>query len=305
MITGAAAPVTVVIPTRDRGGSVLMTLRSLLTSSYPADFEVSVVDQSEGDATEIAVKRWRDDARIHYTRSATRGLSAALNCGIGRATSEAVAITGDDCEVATDWLRALVAALSIDSRIGIVFGNILSAPHDRTRGFVPGYVRREPVLARGIQDAHLLGGTSASMALRRSAWQRLGGFDETLGVGTPLGSAEDTDLTIRALLEGYRVYETPHAAVVHHGFFRWDQRLPLIQRNWYGTGAAFAKSLRHGHVAVLQVIARLGWRWMLGQVSPVATTLGPPARWSMLRAFARGFAAGVVAPIDRASARYR
>ena len=180
----------------------------------------------------------------------------------------------------------------------------MSAPHDQTLGFVPGYVRREAVLARSIRDAHLLGGTSASMALRKSAWQRLRGFDEMLGVGTPLGSAEDTDLTIRALLEGHLVYETPDAVVIHHGFFPWDQRLLLIRRNWYGTGAAFAKWLKHGHFTVLQVLARLGWRWVLGRVSPVASTLGHPSRGSILAAFIRGFAAGAFAPIDRASGHY-
>src|SRR5436853_2008817 len=111
MTTGDAPPVTVVIPTRNRGDSVVMTLQTLLTSNYRA-FEVRVVDQSESDSTEIAVKRLLGDARIHYTRSATRGLSAALNCGIGSAASEFIAITGDDCAVGVDWLGTLTAAFA-------------------------------------------------------------------------------------------------------------------------------------------------------------------------------------------------
>jgi glycosyltransferase involved in cell wall biosynthesis len=304
MTTGQAPPVTVIIPTRDRQDSVVRTLRTLLSSDYPA-FEVHVVDQSESGGTESAVKGLSGDARIQYTRSATRGLSAALNCGIGGATSELIAITGDDCEVRADWLKTLTAPLSVDRRIGIVFGNVVPGPHDPARGFVPAYVRTTPVLAHGIRDAHLVGGTSASMALRKSVWRKLRGFDEMLGVGAPLGAAEDTDLTIRALLDGELVYETPEAVVIHHGFFPWDQRKPLIQRNWFGTGAAFAKSLKHGHLAVLAVLTRLGGRWVRGRLSPMATSLDHPPRWAILAAFVRGFAAGVLVPIDRVSGHYQ
>jgi GT2 family glycosyltransferase len=283
---------------------VRMALQTLQANDHRA-FEVRVIDQSESESTELAVGRFRGDARIRYTRSSTRGLSAALNCGIGQATSELIAITGDDCEVAADWLKTLTAPFAADSRIGIVFGNVLPGPHDRARGFVPSYVRSAPILARSIHDAHLVGGTSASMALRKSVWQRLRGFDEMLGVGAPLGAAEDTDLAIRALLAGDRVYETPEAIVIHHGFFPWDRQRPLIRRNWYGTGAAFAKSLKHGQFAVLPVLVRLGRRWVGGSLSPVAASFGHPDRWFILAAFIHGFAVGACVPIDRVSGHYR
>lgn len=296
--------VTVVIPTRDRGGSVVMSLRTVLSTDYGA-FEVRVVDQSEGDSTEIAVKDATDDPRVHYARSSTIGLSAALNCGIGKASGDLIAITGDDCEVQTDWLRELTAPFLSDLRIGVVFGNVLPGPHDSTRGFVPAYVRKDAILIRSVREAHLLGGTSASMALRKSVWDVLGGFDEMFGLGSPLRAGEDTDLAMRALLHGYFVYQTPSAAVVHRGFFHWDQRGTLIDRNWYGTGAAFAKSFRRGGVSILHGLARLAGRGLFGRLSPVAASLGPPHRWEILVAFVKGFASGLVTSIDGDSGHYR
>lgn len=297
--------VTVVIPTRDRGRTVIRTLQTLLGNVHPA-FEVRVIDQSESDSTQVAVTRLIGDPRVYYIRSRTRGLSAALNVGIAGAVGDLIAITGDDCEVGTEWLGKLTAPFESDHRIGLVFGSVRPGPHDPTLGFVPGSVRQRPMLARSLGDAHLVAGTSASMALRKSVWERLHGFDEMLGVGAPLGAAEDTDLTLRALLRGYFVYETPEAEVVHHGFVRWDQGSHLIQRNWYGTGAAFAKALRQGKGVVLLVLARLAWRWTTGGVSPVAASLGQHLhRWSKLVAFARGMAAGAVTPIDQVSGHYR
>lgn len=296
--------VTVVIPTNDRGSSVVMSLRTVLRSDHRA-FDVRVVDQSKSDATEIAVKQVAGDPRLHYARSATVGLSAALNCAIGSASGELIAITGDDCEVHADWLRELTTPFVTDPRIGIVFGSVLPGPHDPSRGFMPAYVQKEAMLARGIREAHLVGGTSASMALRKSVWDALGGFDEMLGVGSPLGAAEEVDLAMRALLRGYGVFQTPRAAVVHHGFFRWDELRTLIQRNWYGTGAAFAKSFKQGGVRILPGLARLGTRWLLGRVSPVTVSLGRPHRWAILAAFTNGFATGLVTSIDRDSGHYR
>jgi GT2 family glycosyltransferase len=299
---GQAGAITVVIPTRARGDRIVTTLRTLSRSDYHS-FHVLVVDQSTTDSTEIAVKRLADP-RVSYIHSSTSGISAALNRGIGAAAGEMIAVTGDDCEVREDWLGNLVAPMAADHRIGIVFGNVLPAAHDRAVGFVPGYERKAPLLASGLNDAHLLGGTSASMALRKSLWNRLRGFDEMLGVGAPLRAAEDTDLTIRALLGGDLVYETPEAIVVHHGFFPWEKQRTLIQRNWYGTGAAFAKSLKQGHFGIVAVLARLGARWAGGQLSPVAASLGNPHRWSVLAAFVHGFMAGLRTPVDRASGHY-
>jgi glycosyltransferase involved in cell wall biosynthesis len=276
----------------------------VLRSDHPA-FEVRVVDQSENDATEVAVKQVADDSRVKYVRSATVGLSAALNRGIENASGEIIAITGDDCEVHADWLSELTSPFVTDPRIGIVFGSVLPGPHDSSRGFVPAYEQRNAMLACSVREAHLVGGTSASMGLRKSVWDALGGFDEMLGVGSPLRAAEEVDLTMRALLGGFGVYQTPRAAVVHQGFLPWDELRTLIQRNWYGTGAAFAKSLKHDGVRALPGLARLGRRWLSGWVSPVTASLGCPRRWAILAAFVSGFAAGFMTPIDRSSGHYR
>ncbi|HYO47539.1 MAG TPA: glycosyltransferase family 2 protein [Gemmatimonadota bacterium] len=303
-ITPEEPLVTVVVPTRDRGIRIARTIQSILELDY-SRFVVRIVDQSEDDATEKVVEQF-DHARVHYERSAGKGISAGLNCGIGGATSELVAMTGDDCDPATNWLKMLLSPFALDPRIGIVFGNVLPGPHDETLGFVPGYVRTGAVHANGIRDRHLIGGTSACMAVRRSVWQELGGFDEMLGVGAPLRAGEDVDLTTRALLGGYHVFETPTAEVVHRGFFPWEARAMVIRRNWYGTGAALAKSLRLGHASIVLCLARLAWRWISVGPSPVAASIGSKlVRGPILRAFAHGFLAGALTPLERSSGHYQ
>lgn len=295
-------PVTVLVCTRNRGDSIVNTVQTVLLNDYP-DFELRIVDQSEDDLTESSLRPFIGDPRMRYLRTATKGLSVARNLAISTTQSEFIATTDDDCETPKNWLKELVAAFALDNRIGIVFGNTLSGPHDHNTGFVSSYVRHEPFLARNIFEKHRVEGISGCMGLRRSLWQRLGGFDEMLGAGALFKSAEEIDLTIRALIAGYYVYETPNVSVIHHGFRTWEQSRSIIQGYLYGIGAMFAKHLKCGHWSIIQVLLHLAWRWAFEH--PVVDFGHRPPRWLRLAAFVQGFADGAAVPVERATGRYR
>jgi GT2 family glycosyltransferase len=297
-------PVSVVIPTRSRGDRVLPTVLALLACDYP-DFEVRIVDQSDDGRTAAALAPFLGDSRVRYARSDTRGIASALNAGIERATGEILAITGDDCEIPSDWITALVAAIESDPRVGIVFGNVTPGPHDDTLGFVPGYVRETPDVARCLKEKHRVGGTSACMGLRKSAWVALGGFDPSLGVGARFHSAEDTDLALRALAAGWIVSESPAARVVHTGFYTWAERSALLHLYWYGSGAAFVKQLKRRPWSTGIVLARLAGRWVSSR-SRVARSFGErPHRLRGAVSFVQGLLAGGLVPVDPATGHYR
>jgi glycosyltransferase involved in cell wall biosynthesis len=294
-------PMTVVIGTRNRGDSVVRTVSTIVASDHPS-WALHLVDQSHDERTARAIAPLLSDRRIHHHRSRTVGVATARNVGIAEATTELVAITDDDCEVASDWLAEIERAFELDPRIAIVFGNVLAGPHDSHAGFMPAYQTYEPVLARSLRDKNRIQGVGASMAIRRSCWLALGGFDETLGAGARLRSAEETDLTIRALRAGWLVYETPRVRVTHHGFYPWALHGTVMARYWYGTGAAFARSFAAHPVAIGGVLVELAGRWAVG-TSGVALSPGArPHRLARLAAFARGFVAGLVAPRRPATA---
>ena len=144
--------ITVVISTRNRGAGIVRTLQTILRSDY-RNFEVRIVDQSEDELTESAIRPFLGDLRVHYTRTTQKGVSVGRNLAIRGSRSELIAATDDDCEIPADWLRELAAAFALDSRIGIVFGNVLSGPHDSKAGFVMAYVRQDTHLARSIREA--------------------------------------------------------------------------------------------------------------------------------------------------------
>lgn len=211
-------------------------------------------------------------------------------------------MTDDDCRVPPDWLGNMAAAFSAGDRTGVVFGNVLAAPHDRAKGFISAYHRKTPILARGIRDKPKVEGIGACMGIRTDTWAALGGFDGMLGAGSKFKSADDTDFAIRALLSGYEICETPEVHVVHHGFRTWSEGSLLINGYLFGIGAMLAKHIRCRHWPVLHVVRALAQRWMFER--PVVEFGFTPSRSLRLSGFVRGFIAGGIEPIDRRTAHF-
>ena len=175
------------------------------------------MDQSDNNLTEAFLQPYLREARVRYFKAGAGGVAVSRNTGVRHAGGVLVALTDDDCTVPRAWLSDFVDAFQTDSRIAMVFGNVLAGPHQSELGFVQAYVRNQPFVARGIRDRHRVEGIGACMALRRSVWEELGGFDEMLGAGGAFKSAEETDFAVRVLLAGYRIYETPNGTCVTPG----------------------------------------------------------------------------------------
>lgn len=300
-MTSIPPPITVIVSTKDRGDMVFDTIKTTLLNDYPS-FEVRVVDQSADNLTEKALMPFMSDSRFYYEKITSCGLSAGRNYAVKAAKNDLIAATDDDCTTPVNWLRELAQAFSNNCNTGIVFGNVYSAHHDASLGFVPVYRRNRPYLARSIHEKHQVEGIGASMGFTKGLWEKLGGFDELLGPGAPFMAADDTDFSVRALLSGCYVYETPAFNVLHHGFRSWEQGRALIYGYLYGYGAMFAKHLKCGNWSVGFLLAQLLWRWMFG--APVVDFGHCPSRFLRLKAFLKGFTRGCGRIVDSKNGRY-
>ncbi len=298
MNTKKIPEITVVITTRNRGDKLFSAIESIFSNDYE-NFKVVVVDQSTDDVTKKSVNNYINDKKLTYIMSDIPGCSRGRNVGIENSESELIAITDDDCVVPRNWLQSITEAFEIDERVGIVFGNVTPGEYDKSRGFIPTYIRENSYTAHSIKDKHNLEGISACMGLRKSMWEELNGFDHMLGVGAYFKSGEESDLTIRALLHGYSVYETPSVSLVHNGFRNWEEGFKLIESYWYGTGAMFAKHIKCGHFSIISVLTKLGIRWAFGS-SRVIDSLGKQQhRMLRLYSFIKGFFSGLIMPVDK------
>jgi GT2 family glycosyltransferase len=184
---------------------------SLVAQTF-TDFEVIIVDQNVDGLLDGLVAEFAPRLRLIHLRS-PRGVSRARNAGLAQANGEIIAFPDDDCWYFADTLERVDLFLADHPQADGVSGRSL---------FVPESGSRQRFESRaGWVSAHLIWFqvTAFALFLRRRVMESVGGFDESLGpgAGTLWGSAEESDLVMRALQLGWRIRYWPQLRVRHPG----------------------------------------------------------------------------------------
>ncbi|WP_420402572.1 glycosyltransferase [Nisaea sp.] len=222
----AKAPVSVVIPTRNRLGLLRTCLDGLLDQTDYPDLEIRIVDNgSDDDATLRYLDAQARRANVTVlTDAGPFNFSRLCNLGARDASGAFLCFLNNDIEPASpDWLAEMVAEAA-RPEIGLVGAKLLYP--DRTVqhagiALAGAHVARHTNLkiaehdggywGRAMQAQSLSAVTGACMVMRRNVFKEAGRFDEALAV-----DFGDIDLCLRVRRAGYRVIWTPHAVLVHH-----------------------------------------------------------------------------------------
>ena len=251
-----APAVAVVVPTGGRADYLEVTLRSLRSQELDDPAELLVVDDGGGEATRAAAERAGVRAVSHAGR---RGLNAARNTGVRQTEAPLIAFVDDDVEAPPGWLRALVEGAARHPGAEAFGGPIrarLEGPAPRSCG------REDPpitTLDLGPEDRPAEAVWGANFAVRRSAWERVGPFDESFTL--PHGDEEEWLERLRAA-GGSVTYLA--AAGLDHRRAGDDARLRRLARAAWARGrGARASDLRRGEapsmLSELRVLAGCGW----------------------------------------------
>jgi len=200
--------VSVIVCTYNRANSLARTLEALAHQTYPKDkFEVIVVDDGSADETRQICKKMQN-SRLSFTYhrlGTNRGLSAARNTGIKKATADKLLFTDDDCIPAPTWVEKLSAALS-DGR-HIVSGAVGTRlkPYAKLCHNISAFYGVMPSQKEGPRK--LIAG--ANMGFSRLVLEELSGFRTAFRIG------DDSEIMLRACKAGHEAYFTPNALVMH------------------------------------------------------------------------------------------
>ena len=181
-----------VVATIDRVDELGHLLDSLERQTHK-QFRVLVVDQNRDDRVEAVLVR-HASLRVERLR-APRGLSRARNEALSHLRADVVAFPDDDCVYPDDLLERVAARL---------------AGLDGITGREPWWTADGAALTR---DNLWNRAISFTIFLRREVVERVGAFDERLGL--PSSSGEEIDYLIRALDVGARIEYDPTIVVVH------------------------------------------------------------------------------------------
>jgi GT2 family glycosyltransferase len=164
-----------------------------------------------------------------------RGFAEACNRGVAAGSAEIVVLINNDVDARPDFLQALVRPLTEDAGVGSVAALMLQPDErlidsaglaadamlggfPRLQGLEAGQARRERPLLAGPA------GTAA--AYRRSAWEQVGGLDESI-----FAYMEDFDLALRLRSAGWGSVVAADAVGVHLGSATHGHRSARQRRN--------------------------------------------------------------------------
>jgi GT2 family glycosyltransferase len=288
---------SVVVCTRDRTADLancLPGLQQLAAQNY----DVIVVDSCP--STDQTMRLMASYPNIRYIHEPRPGLDIARNRGLQAARGEIVAFTDDDAQIGTGWLAALLRNFS-DPMVAIVTGITMPLEleteaqlwFEQTNGFGRGFLRK----SFDASTSNPLGagqvGAGVNMAIRRSAIDQIGLFDEALDGGTLSRSGGDQEYFYRTLARGYRIVYEPAALVWHRHRREWKELRQTFYVYGVGLYAWWTRSfLVEGEWSLLVLAPR--WFWQHHIRTLARALLGRPNHVPLDLAFAelRGALAG-------------
>jgi glucosyl-dolichyl phosphate glucuronosyltransferase len=220
--------------TEERWDTLRRSVDEVLKQLHFGDELILVVDHNE--ALLVRCRASFSDCVV-TSNDHTRGLSGARNAALDQARGSLIAFVDDDAVPLDGWLDALRAPYA-DERIHGVGG--LARPlwlGPRPRWFPDEFLWVVGCSHRGLPSRaqpvrNLIG---ANMSFRKAAFDRIGGFAETMGrIGErPIG-CEETEFSIRVSQANAGVillYE-PQAEVEHHVARQRGSLRYFVRRCW-------------------------------------------------------------------------
>jgi GT2 family glycosyltransferase len=211
-------------------------------------FALHVVDQNDDDRLQPVLAA-HPHFDIAHLRS-PRGLSRARNIGLAHVAGDLIAFPDDDCVYPDDLLARVAHTFATRPELDGLAGRVVD-----DRGVGAATWNLQPALLECDNLWNRV--NSAALFLRREVVDRVGDFDERLGLGSgePWSSSEEVDYLVRALDHGARIAYDP-AVVVTHPIAVLDA--PLGFRDGASVGYVLRKHRYPARVVARMLVRPLG-----------------------------------------------
>lgn len=182
--------VSVVIPVYNGARYLSECIESVRDQTLPAT-EIIVVDDGSEDDTPKVADDW--SGRVRYQRISHGGAARARNHGVRLVETDVVAFIDSDDIWLSSKLELQMATLSRDKDPAMVFGHV--------QQFVSSDLTSEEAVGLKFNPAPLPGPMPSTLMIRKSDFDRVGPFDESLATGEFIEwSSRASDLGIKTLV---------------------------------------------------------------------------------------------------------
>jgi poly-beta-1,6 N-acetyl-D-glucosamine synthase len=199
-------PITILVPAYNEGAVIQGSIRSLLALDYPR-YEILVIDDGSKDDTTMKASAYAGDhgrATVRVITKPNGGKARALNTGIAQATSEFILCMDGDSALHPQTLRRAIRHFQ-EPAIGAVAGSVKVVNRTNLLSSLQALEYIEGLnMVRAAQGffrlVNIIPGPIG--IFRKSALDKVGGYDHDT-------FAEDCDLTLKLLLEGWQIQYEP------------------------------------------------------------------------------------------------
>ena len=251
--------VTLVITVKNEAKSMERLLGDIFGMTRVPD-ETVIVDGGSTDGTREIVRKQIESGRaIRLVEARGANIARGRNLGIREARHEVIAVTDGGCRLRADWLAKLLKPMEADSEVEVVSGWY---EYTAETAFEKKLLRttKQPSVAAAKAGDFLP--SSRSVAFRKSAWQKAGGYPEWLSF-----AAEDTQFDLQLQKAGCKFGLATDAVVEWR--VRGSRRAVFKQHYLYGVGSGESRRVDEARVAELLqaigfpvlLVAGFFWVW--------------------------------------------
>ncbi len=254
---GVTSSIDVIVPVHDHYELTRACLEHLARQT--ARHRVIVVDDGSSDGTPGRLRADWPQVTV-VSLGSNKGFSKACNRGVQESSGEIVVLLNNDVDCRPDFLERLTGPLEDQTTVGSVAALMLQPGGERIDSIglsadmtLAGFPRQQgkPLACAYDTSPALAGPAGTAAAYRRTAWEQVGGLDETI-----FAYMEDFDLALRLRIAGWRSVTAPDAVGIHLGSATYGHRS--------------AQQRRHGGFARGYLLRRYGV--LRGRAAPRALT---------------------------------
>lgn len=218
---------SVIIPVWNGETIIAECLEAIFKYATSSLEEVFCVDNASVDRSASIIATEFPQVRL-LPQPVNLGFAGGVNQGIKSATGDVFVLLNQDCLVQENWLPALIEAFSSHPQYGILGGTIFDADgsvnHTGARLRQPdAFGIHETAISPDASPREVDYVTGAMLAIRRTAWDIIGPFDEAFYPAY----FEEVDYCYRARHHGFQVVHVPEARATHKFTSRQWQKEPL------------------------------------------------------------------------------
>jgi len=222
---GSKPFISIIIPCKNEGPNVRMTVDSILATAPGNDKEIIVVDDGSVDCCCRFLEEDKTYCGINLIPASGLGAARARNLGASVARGRYLIFCDAHITVPAGWLDQLLETFQHPG-VDAVSPAIGSLKNPAATGYGQTWNKRletlwlPPPAGGGIKAVPLLPG--GCLAVRAGAFRRVGGFDD----GFIVWGHEDVELSLKLWLFGFGLYINPTMKILH--LFREKHPYPVI-----------------------------------------------------------------------------